>query len=87
MSWHLKTCGTKDEVKSAIDEAAAQQSGMPKEVADYLKGAVDAVDTTEGGVERYVVYVDSSGHRPMAGSGSEERCSVTKLRRGPWRAS
>ncbi len=87
MSWHIKTCGTKAEVIAAIDEAAANQSGMPKAVADYLKDAVNNVDLTEGskdGTEHYLVLVDSFGHRPMSGSGSEEKCVVTKVRRGPW---
>lgn len=87
MSWHMKTCGTKAEVTAAIDEALAAQSGMPKAVGDYLKDAVANVDLTEGspdGTDRYCVLVESTGHRPMSGSGSEERCLVTKVRRGPW---
>lgn len=87
MSWHLKTCGTKDEVNAAIDQAVAMNHGMPKAVGNYLKDAVAGVDLVEGaldGAEHYALLVESSGHRPMSGSGSEERCVVTKVRRGPW---
>jgi len=85
MSWHLKTCGTKSEVFAAIDEAVAASNGMPKAVGDYLNDAIDALDLTDGasdGTERCLVMVESSGHRPMYASG-EEKCLVTKLRRGP----
>lgn len=85
MSWHLKTCGTKSEVADAIDEAVAASNGMPVAVGDYLKGAADAVDLTDGaadGAERCLVMVESTGHRPMYAQG-EEKCLVTKLRRGP----
>jgi len=85
MSWHVKTCGTKEEVTAAIDEAVAASNGMPRAVGDYLKDAVAAVDLTDGaadGVERCLVLVESTGHRPMYASG-EEKCLVTKLRRGP----
>lgn len=84
MSWHLKTCGTKEEVTAAIDEAIAANQGMPRSVGDYLKDAVKAIDLTDGaadGVERCLVLVESTGHRPMYASG-EEKCLVTKLRRG-----
>jgi len=85
MSWHLKTCGTKSEVFAAIDEAVAASNGMPRAVGDYLNNAIDAIDLTDGaadGTERCLVMVESSGHRPMYASG-EEKCLVTKLRRGP----
>lgn len=87
MSWSLNTAGTKSEVTAAIDEVIAAQSGMPRSVGDYLKNAVEAIDLTEGspgGDERYLVHVESMGHRPMSGSGSRETCTVTKIRRGPW---
>jgi len=84
MSWHVKFCGTKDEATAAIDEAVAQSNGMPKAVGDYLKGAVEAIDLTDGaadGAERCMVFVESAGHRPMY-AGGEEKCLVAKVRRG-----
>lgn len=84
MSWHTKTCGTKSEVTAAIDEAMAASGGMPRAVGEYLKDAVAQADLVDGGVERYYVLVESSGHRPMTGSGSAEKCLVTTVRRGPW---
>jgi hypothetical protein len=87
MSWHMHTCGTKAEVTAAIDEAMAAQSGMPRAVGDYLKDAVANVDLIEGspdGADRYYVVVESTGHRPMMGSSSQEKCRITKVRRGPW---
>lgn len=88
MSWHLKTCGTKEEVTAAIDEAIARNSGMPASVGSYLKDAVNALDLTNGaggksdGVDRCMVVVESSGHRPMY-VGGEEKCLVTMVWRGP----
>jgi len=85
MSWYLKTCGTKDEVTAAIDEAAAAQSGMPKAVADYLRGTVASVNLTDGQrLDAYAVLVESAGHRPM-NPGGEEKCLVALVRRGPIR--
>lgn len=87
MSWHMNTCGTKAEVTAAIDEATAAPSGMPKAVGDYLRDVVESTDLVEGatdGVERYLVHVESTGHRPMNGSGAKETCTVTKVRRGAW---
>jgi hypothetical protein len=86
MSWHLENCGTRGEVKAAIDEMVAAPHGMPKPVGDYLKDAVDAVDlTNETGIEddRYFVHVKSTGHRPS--NGGQEECLVRRIRRGPWK--
>lgn len=80
MSWHIEVCGKADDVKAAIDESVASSGGMPKEVGDYLKGAVDSCDLKDGALVR----VKSNGHRPMQGFGSQEECVVQTMRSGPW---
>ena len=88
MSWSIEVCGSKENVKAAIDEAAASSSGLPPAVAAYLKDAVDAIDLTMGTDPQQPssdqVFVKSNGHRPMYTSG-QEVCEVRRLRSGPYR--
>jgi hypothetical protein len=80
MSWNVNNTGTKEEVVAALDEALANQQGMPPVVGAYLKAAVAAIELKPG----YLVRVESTGHRPMSGAGSTEVCKVELVKSGPW---
>lgn len=80
MSWNVSNTGTKEEVTAALDEALANQQGMPAAVGAYIKDVVAAIELKPG----YLVRVESIGHRPMSGAGSSETCKVELVKSGPW---
>lgn len=83
MSWHFERCGTKENMLLMLDEDASKSYGIPQDVCDFLKASVSRINPNPS-LPGALIYVKSSGHRPMEYAGSIESTEIKLVQSTPY---